>query len=118
MQQQHDQVLAMRNDQKRDESIAFLRSFTPSKYIKDGAPVNWKHPTILAKAEPVLDGMSKSEYEAYDYGCTSIMDAVTKILDGKDAGLGTANEPWESLRRRLLSLSAPRGAMGIRLHNR
>lgn len=118
MQQQHDRLLAMRNDQKREESIAFLRSFKPSKYIKDGAAVNWKYPTVLQRTTPNLDGMTKEEYEAYDYGCTSIIEAVTRILDGKDSGHGKANEPWESLRRRLLALSAPQSGLGYRLANR
>jgi hypothetical protein len=29
---------------------------------------------------------------------------VQNILDGKDDGRGIANEPWESLRRKLLEL--------------
>ena len=106
------------NQRKRAESIAYLRSFTPSKYIKDGAKVNWKHPTVLPYEEVNLDTMTKTEYAAYDYGCNSTMEAVNRILDGKDTGSGTANEPWESTRRRLLLLVSPRSSLGYRLHTR
>lgn len=51
-----------------------------------------------------IDGMTKSELDAYDYGVTQAIAAVTRILDGKDTGQGTANQPWESLRRKLIEL--------------
>lgn len=114
----YDRMLSACNDRKREESIAFLRSFTPSKYIKDGAAVNWKYPTVLRRERVCLDTMTKEEYEAYDYGCTSIIEAVTRVLDGLDSGHGTANEPWETLRRRLLAVSQAPSGMGYRLSNR
>ncbi len=54
----------------------------------------------------ILDDMNKSELDAYDLGCAESIAAVDKILDGKDDGSGTNNEPWYTQRKRLLSLVA------------
>ena len=54
----------------------------------------------------ILDDMNKSELDAYDLGCAESIAAVDKILDGKDDGSGTNNEPWYTQRKRLLSLTA------------
>jgi hypothetical protein len=51
-----------------------------------------------------LEGMTAGELQAYDYGCASAEAAVRNVLDGKDKGHGMANEPWQSLRKRLLGL--------------
>lgn len=53
-----------------------------------------------------LEGMTQRELDAYDYGCSSSLGAVNRILDGKDSGHGVANEPWESVRRKILALMA------------
>jgi hypothetical protein len=45
------------------------------------------------------------------YGFDEMRRAVEAILDGKDQGHGTAREPWETVRRRLLALIAPREAV-------
>jgi hypothetical protein len=50
--------------------------------------------------------MNQRELDAYDYGCSSHMAALNRILDGKDSGHGVANEPWESARRKILALMA------------
>jgi len=39
------------------------------------------------------------------HGAAVICKAVTEILDGKDTGGGTNNEPWATVRKRLLALS-------------
>lgn len=59
----------------------------------------------------LLDGANAGELAAYDYGCAQSMDAVQRVLDGKDDGRGVANAPWEPLRRRLLALVASRRAV-------
>lgn len=51
-----------------------------------------------------LEGMNQDELDAYDYGCAGMMDALKRILDGKDNGAGVSGEPWESLRRRVIAL--------------
>ena len=51
-----------------------------------------------------LEGMSRDELAAYDYGASSAESAVKRILDGGDKGEGCANEPWESLRQKLIGL--------------
>lgn len=58
----------------------------------------------------LLDGANAGELAAYDYGCAQSMDAVQRVLDGKDDGRGVANAPWEPLRRRLLALVASASA--------
>lgn len=45
--------------------------------------------------------------DGYDQGSAECMASVQEILDGKDRGDGVANEPWESIRRRLIALVAP-----------
>jgi len=63
-------------------------------------------PTGLTEMGWIIDAATKGELAAYDQGCDECQQAVTKILDGKDTGAGTANAPWELLRRRLLALVA------------
>lgn len=63
-------------------------------------------PTGLTDMGWVIDAATKGELAAYDQGIAESIQAVTKILDGKDAGAGIANRPWEPLRRRLLALVA------------
>ncbi len=52
----------------------------------------------------VLDAENEGELAAYDQGCAECNAAVSAILDGKDQGEGACNEPWASLRARLLAL--------------
>jgi hypothetical protein len=59
-----------------------------------------------------MEAATKGELAAYDQGCGEMMDALRRILDGKDSGAGVANEPWESLRRRVLALVASSPAAG------
>jgi len=33
--------------EKRQQAVAFLRSFSPSKYVLDGANVSWRNHTAL-----------------------------------------------------------------------
>ena len=63
-------------------------------------------PTGLTDMGWVIDAATKGELAAYDQGSAECQQAVTKILDGKDTGAGTANPPWEPLRRRLIALVA------------
>ncbi|GAB2471714.1 hypothetical protein GCM10027082_23990 [Comamonas humi] len=44
------------------------------------------------------------ELEAYEHACLSLCASVLKILDGKDHGQGLNNEPWGTVRKRLLAL--------------
>lgn len=62
-----------------------------------------------------LEGMNRDELAAYDYGATSAEQAVKRILDGQDKGEGCANEPWESLRQRLLTLVVERHQHALNL---
>ena len=52
----------------------------------------------------ILEAANKGEIAAYDYGCEGMMAALQDVLDGKDDGAGVANEPWQSLRERVLQL--------------
>lgn len=54
-----------------------------------------------------LEGMNKDELAAYELGCTEMNEALQRILDGRDSGEGIANNPWETLRRRVLALVSP-----------
>ena len=63
-------------------------------------------PTGLTDMGWVIDAATKGELAAYDQESAECQQAVTKILDGKDTGAGTANPPWEPLRRRLIALVA------------
>jgi hypothetical protein len=51
-----------------------------------------------------INDMNKDELAAYDCGCSEMMGALQKILEGKDDGAGTSNPPWEPLRRSVLRL--------------
>lgn len=54
----------------------------------------------------IMEAATKGELAAYDAGCAGMMAALQHILDGEDTGAGVANEPWESLRLRVLRLVA------------
>lgn len=54
----------------------------------------------------VLDFANAGELAAYDQASNECLAAVTDILDGKHRPGGVANEPWETVRRRLLNLVA------------
>jgi len=60
-----------------------------------------------------LEGMNADELAAYDYGCAGMNAALQRILDGKDDGSGMSNEPWETLRRRVLALVELAKAQGL-----
>lgn len=46
-----------------------------------------------------------------DYALQVMVGKIEEILDGKDKGEGTANDPWETARRRLIKLVAAREAV-------
>lgn len=62
-----------------------------------------------------LEGMNRDELAAYDYGATSAEQAVKRILEMQDKGEGCANEPWESLRQKLLSMVVERHQNALNL---
>lgn len=53
---------------------------------------------------PMLDLANDGEMAFYDYAVAQHCRATLDILDGKDTGAGAANEPWASVRIRLLEL--------------
>lgn len=75
-----------------------LLASTPAPAQQSG----WTEESGLA-----IEAANRVELSCYDQGSAECMAAVQQILDGKDRGDGVANEPWESIRRRLISLVAP-----------
>jgi hypothetical protein len=59
-----------------------------------------------------LEGMTRPEFAAYEYGCASTLAAVQRVLSGEDRGQGRCNEPWQSVRQRLLELVSHGGSFG------
>lgn len=53
---------------------------------------------------PMLDFANAGEIAFYDYAVAQHCRATLDILDGKDNGAGACNEPWASVRKRLLSI--------------
>lgn len=51
-----------------------------------------------------LEGMTASEFAAYEYGCQGFLNALERVLSGEDKGIGVCNEPWEGLRRQVMDL--------------
>jgi hypothetical protein len=49
------------------------------------------------------DAAHPAWWRGHDHTTQTFCQAVNDILDGKDDGHGVANEPWESVRRRLLA---------------
>ena len=62
------------------------------------------HTGLSAEMGFDLECANAGEFAAYEHGCAEMMSALRRILDGEDTGQGVANEPWESLRRRVLEL--------------
>lgn len=52
----------------------------------------------------MLEAANEGEWAAYEHGCRSCEVAVANILDGNDTGAGSTNEPWNTLRKRLLEM--------------
>ena len=67
----------------------------------------------------LFDGATRGELAAYDFAVATHCQAVLKILDGKDGGTGTNNEPWATVRKRLLSLAQREwvGLTDAEIHN-
>jgi hypothetical protein len=59
------------------------------------------HPELDA-----TDGAHPAWWRGHEHTTAVFCQEINKILDGKDDGVGVANEPWESTRRRLLELMA------------
>lgn len=53
---------------------------------------------------PDYDDGSPAYWRGHNDGIIGALSAITAILDGNDTGEGKSNEPWESVRRRLLAL--------------
>lgn len=86
-------------------SLPFLEAVTALREEADRLAAQ-AAPTGLTDMGWVIDAANEGELAAYDQGCAECQQAVAKILDGKDTGDGTANPPWELLRRRLIALVA------------
>lgn len=54
----------------------------------------------------ILEAANEGELAAYESAACGMMGALAEILDGKDDGAGVSNDPWETLRRRVLALMA------------
>jgi hypothetical protein len=57
--------------------------------------------------DPEYDGTDAAHpawWRGHDQTVQAMCHQINRILDGKDDGRGTCNEPWESVRRRLLAL--------------
>lgn len=52
------------------------------------------------------DAAHPAWWRGCDHGSAGMIREVQKILDGQDDGSGTCNEPWESVRRKLIELCA------------
>ena len=52
----------------------------------------------------MIDSASANELVAYDYAISTFCSAVLRILDGEHNGFGGQNEPWQTVRNRLLNL--------------
>ena len=62
------------------------------------------HPQYVSDDAFCLETMNADNLRGYDYGCAAANAAVLRVLDGKDTGVGVSDEPWETIRRRLLAL--------------
>jgi hypothetical protein len=77
--------------------------------------------TRLRKAydDPELDatdGAHPAWWRGHDHTTKVFCQKVNEILDGKDSGHGTANEPWESTRRRIMELVRRYKHIDVRNH--
>lgn len=57
--------------------------------------------------DPECDGTDAAHpayWRGHDHAVAVLCQKVTEILDGKDDGKGIASEPWEPVRRRLMSM--------------
>ena len=60
-----------------------------------------------ASDNPNFDGTDAAHpawWRGHDHAVASLCQILNKIMDGEDDRSGTASEPWESVRRRLLAI--------------
>jgi hypothetical protein len=100
---------------EKDESRAFQESQKLQSIAELDGYMTLPEPRSYQPRWICLEGMSRDELAAYDYGATSAEQAVKRILDGQDKGDGCANEPWETLRQRLLTLVVERHQHALNL---
>ena len=55
----------------------------------------------------MIDSASANELVAYDYAASTLCSAVLRILDGERNGFESQNEPWATVRNRLLEVMKP-----------
>ena len=63
---------------------------------------------IEATNNPDLDGTDFAHpayWRGHDQAVRAVCQKINEILDGHDDGHGIVREPWESTRRRLLSIA-------------
>ena len=101
---QKDAILAKKEADENEWLKAAAEDIAHYKQERDLALAECER--LRTRHWTILDDMNKSELDAYDLGCAESIAAVDKILDGKDDGSGTNNEPWYTQRKRLLSLTA------------
>ena len=68
------------------------------------APVAAQGTGVVPELGWMIDLANAGELAAYDYAVHEHCRAVAHILDGKDQGHGSNNEPWASVRKRLVEL--------------
>ena len=102
-----------------DPNLAEAKAFQESQKLQSIADLDGytevPEPRSYQPRWVCLEGMNRDELAAYDYGATSAEQAVKRILDGQDKGEGCANEPWETLRQRLLTLVVERHQHALNL---
>lgn len=104
----HAGTIAMiRNALERDAVERPVRGEMLQMLLDNSAPVEdvaGNYPSGYVPGEGFfLDAANEAELAAYDHAVYGMIAAVNDILDGRDDGRGTSNEPWESLRRRLIA---------------
>lgn len=100
---------------EKDESRAYKESQALQSIAELDGYMTLPEPRSYQPRWICLEGMSRDELAAYDYGATSAEQAVKRILDGYAKGEGCANEPWETLRQRLLTLVVERHQHALNL---
>ena len=83
-----------------DSTLVLWRDAADALVMRAAQPASGLDPEL----GPMLDFANAGEIAFYDYAVAQHCRATLDILDGKDNGAGACNEPWASVRKRLLSI--------------
>ncbi|MBX9623826.1 MAG: hypothetical protein K2X82_08420 [Gemmataceae bacterium] len=94
---------------EENELVAHARFMAPAGCVRSRQILAMHAELVGLRDDPLFDCTDAAHpawWRGHDYTAAAFCREVTGILDGRDDGRGVANDPWETVRRRLLAMHA------------